>query len=48
MLAMYLKNTGLGLSPFKLLTLTKWELLCCTEVHAVSGGQKGWEKARRP
>lgn len=40
MLAMYLKNTGWGLSPFKLLTLTNCELLCCTEVHAVSGGQK--------
>ena len=41
MLAMYLKNTGCGLSSLKPLTLTKWEPLCCTEVHAVSGGQRG-------
>ena len=49
MLAMYLKNTGCGLSSLKLSMLTEWEPLCCTEVHAVSGGQeRGWEKAGRP
>lgn len=52
MLAVYLKNTGWGLSPFELLTLAKWEPLCCTEVQVVSSGQKqvgreeGWSNEK--
>ena len=46
-LAVYLKNRGWGLSPFKLLTLASWEPLCCTEVQVVSSGQRqGWEGDR--